>query len=259
MNRFELGGGGIDSRTGRDSGDGLDSPGAPGRRLFDDAWNPEPGAIGKSEAARHYADHGVTDVQADRATECVVRVAGKGDSPPQHRRGAAEPLPRVVTENDDTFVTVNAFFGRKRASDERRHAEHRKESDGHAVTFEAARLAADRRRRSHQPVAGELRDGARPARHREKIENVHRSVAPVRAFTLSDFGSRNCFPNTYEGSRIRIRQWLQQHAMDDAERGGVGANRQRQCRYGSRRESWTLAERAEPVPQVPRQFLQPDE
>ena len=50
--------------------------------------------------------------------------------------------------------------------------------------------------------------------------------------------------------RVRIRQRPQQHAVDDAEDGGVGADAERERQHGERRESRLTFESAERVEKV---------
>ena len=46
---------------------------------------------------------------------------------------------------------------------------------------------------------------------------------------------------------MRIRQRLEQHAFDNAEDGGGGADAERECENGDGGEAWTLAEHAQAV------------
>jgi hypothetical protein len=57
-------------------------------------------------------------------------------------------------------------------------------------------------------------------------------------------------PDHYEAARVAIRERLEQHAVDDREDGGVGADPQRKCRDREDREHGIAQEHANGVARV---------
>ena len=56
---------------------------------------------------------------------------------------------------------------------------------------------------------------------------------------------------------LRVRQWIQKHAVDDREQRGIHADAQRQRQNRDRRKARRLAQRARAITQILQQILQP--
>ena len=175
-------------------------------------------AIGKVELLRHHAD--------DRDRRAVQR-----DRSPDDAGFAAEPLlPHAVADDDDGVLAGLILLGRERAAKRGRHAQ------------QLERVPRDLR--ALQPL-GAVRPDERRARaliRREALE--HRVLlAPVekrrrRHRELPVL--RHDLVHAHELAGLRIRQRLQQHAVDHAEDRGRRAHAQGERQHGHDREARRL-------------------
>src|SRR5437773_6517757 len=70
------------------------------------------------------------------------------------------------------------------------------------------------------------------------------------------FASGTYLPHADHLVWLEVRQWLKQHAIDNAENCRAGADAQRQCEYAHNSEYWILAKYADAVTRVLKRALQ---
>ena len=185
--------------------------------------------VGKREARRHDARNG-------------VRPALDDDRPADDVGGAVEPLlPQAMADDDGT--RSRGFVRPREVAAERRDGSER----GEEFCAHPRRAQPDRRTRSGDRDARRAdRHGAQPLEHLVAVAIVdevrRRDGRRIAA------AERPVHPD--EPVRVAVRQRLQQHAVDDREHAGGGADAQCQCRDDEGSEHRLAPDQAEGVAQV---------
>ena len=168
--------------------------------------------VEETEIRRHDADH--SRGRCKRRTAGVSRRLERELSA-EHRFVAAEPLPKRMRENDrrGTLGGRRVLAFAEPTSARRLHAERLKRAVRDEERAHAPRLAAVGERRGARLPDADL--GECPVL--VSISEVHRRRGRHIA-AIADL------PDPHELVRIRIRQWLDQHGVDDAEDRGRRAD-----------------------------------
>ncbi len=145
------------------------------------------------------------------------------------RRIAAElRLPVRVADNQHRVGAERIVGGREGAAENRRDAEHVEEIMGHDADVHAIRFAALEQIEVHLVILDERVEGVRL---RAVVVQLLNRDADRRAA-----GERRRFAHEHEAIAVRIRQRLQQNAVDEAEDRSVRADAERQREHGEQRE-----------------------
>ncbi len=154
--------------------------------------------------------------------------------------GGVAPVPESVTKDDEPGTVGEVLLGRERAADHRRDAERRE------------RVGADARARDALGflAAGQVHLSFAPGR-----DLLQRPAAPaiVHDLALGHPGlveRRPLAPDHHRAIGLGPRQRPEEHGVEHAEDGGVGADPERERQDGNGREAWTAEERARPEPEV---------
>jgi hypothetical protein len=147
-----------------------------------------------------------------------------------------------VAQEDDTSGVRLGLFGCESASHDRVDAEQVKEVPGDCGALHPLGLTGAIGDRQGASGAGgngrEGRGGLLPVAHVEE-----RRAAPVARFQL-------LFVEHHDPIGVGVRIRLEDHAVDDAEDGGVEADAEAETENGDRREALAVPERAESVAEV---------
>jgi hypothetical protein len=164
-------------------------------------------------------------------------------------------LPHRVTDDRDPVTAGRLFSWLQQPAHQRRRFEHRHDLGRYPNAVQMDGLPASAQRHSLHVVGTQIRQHPRAGPKDLEILKAHRSgrrldAAPVVSIELG------ADPN--KAISTGIRQRAEQHGMDDAEDGGVGADAEREGAHDdrgeprrsqerSRRESRVLTEVAEPT------------
>ena len=154
---------------------------------------------------------------------------------------AKAALPEAVTEDDDVATVRPIFVGGERSAGCRLRPEQAEEVARHLRPEKLFRIVSAGEVHEPEPVRGGIVDSADLLT--PDVEPGHRA-AGVRAVNRGVDKHDQPF-------RIRKRQRFEQHAVDDREDGGVGADPERQRRDGRDGEARRLPEHAQRVFEVP--------
>jgi hypothetical protein len=128
------------------------------------------------------------------------------------------------------------------AATDRGNAEDRHQLGGHERGVDAARLIGCAEVDRASPVAADVLEGLVPLAELEELRRRHPELIEAESGELArDEDQPAC---------VRIRQRLEQDAVDDAENRGIGANPERQGQHGHERVTGMLPEMPQRVEQV---------
>ena len=150
-------------------------------------------------------------------------------------RGATEaPLPKAVTEKNDGCAAGAILFGEERAADLGVDAEHGEKAGGGHLDVQAFGFAG----------AGESDSAGTDGLHAFERGGL---VAPVAEVFVggADHGERAFFGDQNEAGWVAKRKRAEEHAVYDAEDGGVRADAESERENGDRREARALCEEPE--------------
>ena len=157
----------------------------------------------------------------------AVRLTVEGDERSDRRRGAVEVLlPRRVAQHNLPHVTIAGGEG---VANQGRRAEDVEQIRCRRQPGQANRAAGRGQRPGRVVIERDRREarrGAGPLERRRCREGVERHLLPARRARLD--------PKAHDPIGVRIRQWPQQHRLNDGEDRGWGAESQRQ--RGDRRQ-----------------------
>ena len=191
---------------------------------------------GSSSAGIHTSMRpGKSNVSGITPTTRAVWPPSRSDSDARSGLPTKPRLPEAMADDDGGLRVGTRFVRGEGPAGFRRDAENAEEAVAHRAPLGKARLAAAEDRRRIAAVG------------RHRVE-ARRSVAPVdevRMRYARGAAARVALAERDDAGGLAVRQRPQQHAVDDAEDRGVGADAERQRDHGDEREGGTLEERAD--------------
>ena len=210
------------------------SPRAARRGGVERGWHEEADRVARAvlgqgpESLRHHADHGVRlAVERERASE--------------DRAIAAElRMPERVRQDDHASAAGVILVRAEHAAERGRGAEQREEIGGHLFAQDLHGFPGSREGAGHAGVAREaLERLGEPV-----VFEVGRRDAKARRRRAA---RRRHLRQLHEPIGVRVGQRPEQHAIDNAEHGSVGADAERDRQDGHRGEAGRPPERAQGV------------
>ena len=208
-----------------------------------------------AEGARQ---HGHVDVVLLRIVRHIGQDADNSMRPvvhleyaPDNRRIGAELLAPIPVAEDEHRLGARLVVRLDEASSEDwRNAEEIEEIVGDHAGVDAIRLAAVQQIEVHLVVFDKA---VEHLRLRAIVVVLRDGDAHLRL--AGQWGGL-----THDGQTLAVPvgQRLQQHAVDDAEDGGVGADAEPECEHGQRRIARALQQRASAIPHILDQLVEPD-
>ncbi len=163
-------------------------------------------------------------------------------------RASKSRLPEAMTDQDQP-LPLFGFFGRKAATQDRLDTEEWKQVGRDTRADDLLHPVSAGQHRAHGIESGHVREGLTVAPPLFHIPQCRSALAKVLRRVLG--------PQHRQLFRRSIRKGPKQNRIEDAEHGGVCANRQRQCGCRSRRKGRTLAERAGRVAEILAGLVEP--
>ncbi len=180
------------------------------------------------EGGRHHPDDGIRlRIELNGVAECV-------------RRAAVVPLPECLAEDRDAIRAGRAFLGRKHPADQCAGAQHREQIGRAAHAGNVERLAVSGEGVAQLPERGHCRHRMRlllPVEERERRDQIGAAI-------------RVLFAQDHQARGILVGELIEQHRLDHAEDGSVGADTEHQRQDRHCRERRLPRQRAQGVADV---------
>ena len=165
------------------------------------------------------------------------------------RIGTEFRAPIGVTEHEHGFRAMIVVGRHKRAADDRLDAKDVEEVGRHDPSGDAIRLAAPQQVETHLMKFDETFKAGELLAVVVELLDRHTEVRLV--------GERRRLLHQHEAIAVLVGQRLEQHAVDHAEDGGVGADTEAQRQHGEGGKARVLPQRAGTVAEIGEQFLEP--
>ena len=183
---------------------------------------------GMLHAGRHYADDRERPrIEHDLPAEDILR-------------GAEPRAPHAIAQDHLESVAGKLVVGRELPPASGPQSQHLKESGGHAKCGELHRIACAGKLQIGVGVRGEAFKGFGARAKIAQVEVVHGKLG--EALILIE--------DAYDAAGIGVGERAQEHAVNHAEDGGIGADAQRDGENNDGGEAGTFGERARAVAQV---------
>ena len=175
-----------------------------------------------------------------------------------HRGISVEvPSPCGLAQDDDCICPNRLRARLERAAEERRNTKHREGRRRNRRAHEPDGVALTRQRRSRRHVSRDMRE--RTLSQPQSLEGLRGQIDQPRRPAIDARGGRRRTEHSHQAIGLRIRQWPQEHTIDDAEDCGGRTDAERQSQESDRRESGSAREHPGGMPQIALQVVEPRE